>query len=228
MSAALASSTTLPCWSSDRYESTARHSIAIHPGKGIVFAMNRVFGNYIEVEGSPEEYLEIQISMSSTAKEFDWQKNSICAEFVANYMNSVIFKHKDKHTNQAHGMSDAINYIANELFENSTKFNEPVSNKILSFRANKVNGTLRFYIRNSIEQSSVAPFQELIGKLLTEDLQELYLERMERVADAADQSAGLGYLSMMVDYGAKIAWKFEIIPEAPNTIFVTTMIMIEI
>jgi hypothetical protein len=189
--------------------------------------MDRIFGNYIEVEHTPKEYLEIQISMSSASKRFDWQKNSICAEFVANYMSRLVFNDNEDGSLPHRGMADAINYIANELFENSTKFNEPASNKVLSFQANRVDRALRFYIRNSIDRNAVASFHKLIEKLLTEDPEQLYIERMERGAEGADQSAGLGYLSMIVDYGAKVGWKFESAQARPDSIFVTTMIMID-
>lgn len=191
------------------------------------FDMKEVLGDYIEMSPNPEEFLDIRISMSSESEESDWQKNSLCAEFIAKYMTSVIISYKDKVTTPPDDMSDAINYIANELFENAAKFNQPATNKILSFQANKDQNSLRFYIRNSIDANTVGSFQELIEKLLSEDPEQLYFERMEAIAEDPDaNSSGLGYLSVMVDYSAEIAWKFERMDEAPETVFVTTMIVI--
>ena len=65
--------------------------------------------------------------------------------------------------------------------------------------------------------------------MLSGDPEKLYFERMEKAGEEVDQtSSGLGYLSMMVDYDAKIAWKFETQMDWPKAVFVTTMIKIGI
>ena len=43
---------------------------------------------------------------------------------------------------------------------------------------------------------------------MTEDPKVLYVQQVEQYAET-DSSAGLGYLTMVTDSGAELAWRFE-------------------
>ena len=58
---------------------------------------------------------------------------------------------------------------------------------------------------------SLESFQAYIQRLLTEDPHALYMERLlnaMRKMIARDAPSGLGFLTILNDYGATLAWEF--------------------
>jgi hypothetical protein len=88
---------------------------------------------------------------------------------------------------------------------------------------------MRFYVTNSVDPTTVADFQVFIQQILTEDTDELYMEQLEKNADD-DESEGshLGFLTMINDYEANLAWRFEEIQQDPEIIVVTTMVKLTV
>jgi hypothetical protein len=74
------------------------------------------------------------------------------------------------------------------------------------------------YVTNSIDPHAVAAFQQTIERLLTENTDTLHMEQLTR----ADGS-GLGYLTMLHDYGVALAWEFAPSLQDPDVVTVTTM-----
>jgi hypothetical protein len=59
------------------------------------------------------------------------------------------------------------------------------------------------YVSNSVDPHAMAAFQQTIERLLTEDTDTLYMEQLTHNAESdSAESAGLGYLTMLHDYGA--------------------------
>jgi len=187
--------------------------------------MNSTFGKFVDIKPFEGEFLDIAVAMSSGSIEADWRKNTLCAEFIAKYMLNTISAHRADHEFESLDIKDAINYIANELFENAVKFTSAIGNRAISFRIHNDGDIIRFYVRNSIDTPRIEPFQSLIGELLEGDASEMYFERIEANIDSEGEStSGLGYLSIMNDYQADIAWKFESSDTHEEAVFVTTMI----
>ena len=80
------------------------------------------------------------------------------------------------------------------------------------------------YVTNSVAPHAVAAFQQTIERLLTEEIDTLYMEQLMHNAesDSADGSS-MGYLTMLHDYGVALAWKFAPSPQDPDVVTVTTM-----
>ena len=80
------------------------------------------------------------------------------------------------------------------------------------------------YVTNSVDPHAVAAFQQTIERLLTEDIDTLYMEQLMHNAesDSADGSS-MGYLTMLHDYGVALAWKFAPSLQDPDVVTVTTM-----
>ena len=74
------------------------------------------------------------------------------------------------------------------------------------------------YVMNSVDPRAVAAFQQTIARLLTEDTDTLYMEQLTH-----EDGSGLGYLTMLHDYGVALAWKFAPSLQAPDVLTVTTM-----
>src|SRR5262245_50839688 len=171
--------------------------------------MVRVFGEFIEREGSGCEYLKIGFSPTAIPIQQRWRNNGLSADFIGDYLSSF-FPGEDRAsaTRQAE-IKDAVSYIANELLENAMKFNYAPSDHAISIAMFLEADAISLYVTNSVDPKAVAPFQHLIERLLTEDSNDLYMERLTRNAEEGTEGvSGLGFLTMMNDYNAMLAWQF--------------------
>jgi hypothetical protein len=82
-----------------------------------------------------------------------------------------------------------------------------------------------FKVTNSVAADRVAPFQAFIETLLSEDLGELYIQQLEAsAADEQSNSSGLGLITMVQDYQARLGWQFTTYAAAtPLSLPVTTV-----
>ncbi|MBE9563109.1 MAG: ATP-binding protein [Proteobacteria bacterium] len=193
--------------------------------------MVQTFGKFIEIQPKQGEYLTIGFSPSCRPLKERWQNNGLSADFIAEYFR-VFFIGKladiDEEKIALSNIKDTVKYVANELLENAMKF----QNESLPFTAkiglSLYDDKLVFCVTNCIDEQQVEPFQVFINFLLTGDPQELYFKTMRSNALGDDDNrSGLGLLSMICDYSAKLSWKFETIQTPPVTV-VTTMVLLEI
>lgn len=56
----------------------------------------------------------------------------------------------------------------------------------------------------------------------------MYITHLERTAEEENCGSGLGILTMLNDYAAKIGWKFEQVQAEPLAFTVTTRVEIEL
>ncbi|NCD33135.1 MAG: ATP-binding protein [Spartobacteria bacterium] len=98
----------------------------------------------------------------------------------------------------------SVNYIANELLENAHKFGCGDETR---FRAAMTATDLLLWVDNATTSESGQKLESLINEMLQGDPQDLLLERIERNVMEPDSSgSGLGYLTMMSDYGVRFGW----------------------
>ncbi len=100
----------------------------------------------------------------------------------------------------------SISYMINEILENAVKFRHGGDVDIIgSLEA----GTFEIRIMNVIDRPTAKAFKALLGALLEREAGDLLLERIEANALDPDASgSGLGLLTLMSDYGAKMGWSF--------------------
>ena len=191
--------------------------------------MLKIFGNFIEM-GDTSEYLIISFSPGSLPLSDRWRNNSLSADFLANYWGTFFPVHDGVSMRHQREMTDAVNYIVNELLENAMKFSYGRKDKAIQIGLYLSHQELRFYVSNTIQHDTVEPFQRYIQQLLTEDAGELYLRQLERnAADEGGHQSRLGFLTILYDYRAELAWKFETITQgAEEVMVVTTMVQLAI
>ena len=182
--------------------------------------MEQIFGDFDKHLNLSEEYLIIGFSPSSASLKQCWRNNGLSADFLADYI-TTFFPVEDNAPNLLSRQAEikgAVAYIANELLENAMKFLQLYHEKIV------------IIITNTISPTDVKKFQQFIQKLQLEDPQELYMHQLEHnaTADESHQS-GLGLLTMINDYMAKIGWKFETVQMEPTEVTrVTTMVQLSV
>ena len=138
------------------------------------------------------------------ALELRWFHCSETAEFLGDYFSVQARTAKLNGRDAQH----SIGYMANEILENAVKFRAFGMGDI-EVEASLQGSAFEMRVTHFVEASIGARFQELLSELLKRDPGELLIERIE--ANAADNStgaSGLGILTLMSDYGARLGWSF--------------------
>lgn len=192
--------------------------------------MTQVLGAFEELPPS-QEFLLISFSPSSIPLKQRWRNNGLSADFIADYL-ATFFPGDEgaaNNTDKQAKIKSAVSYIANELLENAMKFNDDTLQQPISIALHLYSDRLVFLVTNSIPPLDASKFQVLIAELTNCDLEHLYMHRLEKnAADDDDSQSGLGLLTMMKDYSAKMGWKFVILQQEPEVISVTTMLQLKI
>jgi hypothetical protein len=189
---------------------------------------NKVFGNFTEIHtrNSDYEYLVIGFSPTSTPFQQRWRNNSLAANFLSDYLSNFLNLGKyDNNCLSVLELRSAISYIANELLENAMKHGY-TSSAPITIQLLFADTEIIFLITNMISLDAVNKFQPYIHLLLGSDTQKLYFEQIEK---EHVNGAGLGLLSILNDYPAKIGWKFEHSDKEKDTAMtLTTMVQLDI
>lgn len=192
--------------------------------------MNQVLGDFPELPPS-QEFLLISFSPSSIPLKQRWRNNGLSADFIADYLATFFPSNEASESGmcQQAELKSAVSYIANELLENAMKFNDERSQQSISIALHLYSDRLVFVVTNSIPPQAVSKFQTLIANSIDSDLEQLYIRQLEKnLADEDNTQSGLGLLTMMKDYLAKIGWKFVIVQQEPEVISLTTMVQLNI
>lgn len=183
--------------------------------------MTEIFGNFFE-SNEKQEHLLVRLSLASLPIEQNWRNNSLSADFLADCQGNF-FSFQDRRDEVA----GAISFIANELLENAMKSGYEAGDRTITIALYTSPDLLRFYVTNSIKSQSAEAFQNFIRKLLTEDSEKLYIRQL--TTDASDDTVScMGFLTLLCDYNAQLAWKFGTEPGNPKAVTVTTMAQVKI
>jgi len=192
--------------------------------------MIQTFGDFIEPTPS-QEYLIIGFSPSSIPLKQRWRNNGLSADFLADYLTTFFPGNEDDPStiDRQAEIKSAVSYIANELLENAMKFNDESSEYPIDIKLQLKSDGLIFSVANSISPLAVDQFQGYIRQLLASEPSELYIEQLEKnAADESSTGSGLGLLTMLSDYTAKMGWKFQTVQQDPEVITVTTMVQLRV
>jgi hypothetical protein len=201
--------------------------------QGSLKTVTQIFGNFIDQFPPEHDSLELTFTPSSRPIQQRWRNNLLSAHFVADYLSSFLpvdaqDASTEKRIKQSKG---AVSYVANELLENAIKFNKDDANYKVKFGIHFIGETevtAVIFASNSVYPEEANKFQEFINQMLASDPNELYLQQLEKNAESESETSGLGLLTMINDYSAKIGWKFEPRPDSPETIAVTTVVQITV
>src|SRR5262245_24286004 len=186
--------------------------------------MTRTFGHFIARKDDQGEYLKIGFSPTSLPIQQRWRNNGLSADFLADYL-STFFPGADREAAERQAeLKSAVSYVANELLENAMKFSYAPSHHAIGLAMYLETDAVSLYVTNSVDPRAVAPFQHTIARLLIEDIDTLYVEQLMHNAESdSAEGSGLGYLTMLHDYGVVLAWQFAPSLRDPDVTTVTTM-----
>ncbi|MDB9527516.1 ATP-binding protein [Oscillatoria sp. CS-180] len=194
--------------------------------------MEKTFGDFITNFPPDHDSLELSFTPTSERIRHLWRNQRLSAHFIADYFVNFLPLDKDdpveeRRIKEAKG---AISYVANELLENAMKFNLEDADCKVRFGIHFLDGSdiiAVMFATNSINRFGAEKFQQFIQELLESDPEEFYIRQVEASAEDPDTKiSGLGFLTMINDYQAKLGWQFE--PVAPDSeiSIVTAMVQI--
>ena len=183
--------------------------------------MIRTFGHFIARKDGQGEYLKIVFSPTSLPIQQRWRNNGLSADFLTDYL-TTFFPGDDRAVAECHAeLKSAVSYVANELLENAMKFSYAPSQHTISIAMYLEAEAVSLYVTNSVDPHAVAAFQQTIARLLTEDVATLYMAQLaHNAASDSAAGAGLGYLTMLHDYGVALAWEFGPSLQDPDVVTV--------
>ena len=190
-----------------------------------------ILGDYIQHLPPSQEYLILSFSPGSIPLRQRWRNNCLSADFLADYLSTFFLneEYQQAESNKQEEVKSAVSYIANELLENAMKYGVEMSPFPISIQIHLNPDLIIFQLTNSIPVEQTEQFQNFIQTLLNSDPGELYIAQLEKNAmEENSEESGLGLLTMLNDYGAKLGWKFETLPQKFTEVAVTTMVQLEI
>lgn len=173
----------------------------------------------MESSNSPSAF-SMGVVLSEGPLGVSWQHASATCEFLGDIFAMQHSKAGMDYNEARH----TIIYLVNELLENAIKFRIPGD---IEVSGSLENGNFEVTVTNHLAPDKAGKFQELLAELTTRDPGELLIERIE--ANAADENSsgsGLGILTLMNDYGARLGWQFSDAPTGAAVVLSTRAALI--
>jgi hypothetical protein len=140
--------------------------------------------------------------------ELDWQHCSVTSEFLGDLFAMRAARDGLDDNDVRH----SIGYLANELLENAVKFRHPGD---IAIDARLEGRRFALRVTNLVSPETAIRFKALLAEITSRDPGELLIEKIEANAENPDTSgSGLGLLTLLSDYGARLGWRFE--TDAPS------------
>lgn len=190
--------------------------------------MVQVFGDFVE-STHKKENLTLGFSPSSVPISERWRNNGLSADYIAEYLATVL-NNEENESNDTEYLAEiksSASYIANELLENGMKYCNQHTEYPITFHIELVSNEIRFFLENTIIPANAERLKEFINELDNSDPDELYIRQLEKSAESEledNTSSGLGFLSIINDYSAKLGWKFQTVDQSSLVMSVTTLV----
>lgn len=148
-----------------------------------------------------------RLKLADGPLELTWLHCGVTSEFLGDFF-------AQRHATAGGDYNDArhsIGYLVNELLENAIKFRKGDD---IILESSLVDSSFGLRISNMVDSGTAGTFKALLHELTSRDPGELLIERIEANAENAQSNgSGLGLLTLMSDYGARLGWRFS---QEPN------------
>lgn len=197
--------------------------------------MPHILGNFIETFPPDHDALVLTFTPNSQRIRNLWRNQRLSAHFLADYFANFLPVQSESPEGDEQWIKEikgTVSYVANELLENAMKFNLETADYKVKFGIHfpkESEAIAVIFASNSVDRQGADKFQGFIQELLSADPEAFYMQQVE--ASAEDENAeisGLGFLTMINDYQAKLGWKFEVIQSDPEILTVTTMAQVAV
>ncbi len=184
----------------------------------------QILGEFIECDTSDtSDFLVINFSATSIPLKQRWRNNGLSADFIADYLTTFFPVEDEKTVLRRAEIKEVVNFVANELLENAMKFNFPASTYPVRFFMTLQQQQVLLYVTNYIDSATVESWQYKLNSLLTGDTHKLFMQQLIKNDKAENIDSGLGYLTIINDWNARLAWKFETVIKDDKVQKITVM-----
>lgn len=135
--------------------------------------------------------------------DLSWHHCGTTSEFLGEFfaLGRAVSEHSANETRHS------IGYLVNELLENAVKFRHPGD---IVIESSLDAGRFELKVTNLIDRATAARFQAMLAEVTACDPGDLLIQRIEaNAADSTSSGSGLGLLTLMSDYGARLGWIFH-------------------
>ncbi len=190
--------------------------------------MVQVFGDFVE-SMREKENLTLGFSPSAVPIQERWRNNGLSADYIADYLTTILNADENESENADYlaEIKSSASYIANELLENGMKYCNEKTHYPITFHVELAANEIRFFLENTVIPANAEKLKEFIQELTNSDPDEFYIRQLEKTAEAEledNTSSGLGFLTIINDYSAKLGWKFQTLEQNPLLMSVTTLV----
>jgi hypothetical protein len=178
----------------------------------------KVFGEYVE-ETDRKSISQSLLVVNSQQMMRNWRTVSLSSDFFARYYSYYFpYKEKAKERISRDMAENSISFVLNELIENTAKYSN-AGDQTVSIRIMLLEDDIVFSIANFVTATMAESFSKLAREILEGNPEELYMMRLEKNTQSEQGGSGLGYLTLINDYGVVLGFKFE--PAGPDRVQVT-------
>jgi hypothetical protein len=135
--------------------------------------------------------------------DLSWHHCATTSDFIADLFALHVQSSRDDYREVRH----SIGYLVNELIENAVKFRAPGE---ITIEAAIDSECFKVKVSNVVDGETAGGFQNLLSEITVGDPGELLIQRIEANAKGPETTgSSLGLLTLMSDYGARLAWIFS-------------------
>ena len=186
----------------------------------------RTFGDWKDIEPGARGVLSYQqMTLGASHLTGSWERCSVSADFWAGFITLHTNKKQDQRI-YSHALASKISYLLNELFENCAKFSQGTPDEI-RYHSWIFPNHIIVQMRNHILPDQAANFMRQIEEWSNNDLDELYLKKIGRINEKANDFTGLGYITLMRDEYIRFGFRFEQISAFTTTVDIQALIELE-
>ena len=167
---------------------------------------------FLEPLQSQDGFSEANFLLNYQLLKTEYDKNGLLihrfsfGEIALQFLKIIYVSYLDKDLLAEAEIRQSVDYIANELLENSIKYSDLTATKI-KLEINVATQYITVSSTNLISENRRNIFLDYIREIRYSDPSELYIKQLEQSLNDNDKS-GLGLLSIIHDYKAEISWKF--------------------
>lgn len=189
--------------------------------------MSQIIGTFIEEVLDDSKIFMMEFFIHAIPVKKRKQTRYLSLAFMVEYLANFFPVTEDVESFQKQlQLKGAVNYIANELLDNSIKYNYESGKYPIRFAIYLLDCELVFVSRNCADKKTVDKLNGFISEIINSDVNELYFRQLEKGAEEKSEESQLGFLSILNDYEAKLGWKVETVSKEPEITSVTTMVQL--
>ncbi len=155
-----------------------------------------------------------------------WRRNSLSSDYWAAHAALHVRETVPAGWLRREDVAYVLSYLLNELFENCAKFSAGPEQTV-HYQSWLENERMVFQLTNHITPEGERPFINLIQELLTGDPDELYFQKLEENAENEVGGSGLGYLTLIKDYGIQFGFRFRPLNEETTAVDVQAHVSLQ-